>query len=42
VKDRPPEIKAEEFTQEIPYGSMAWRLKQHNEKMELVKDDGWD
>ena len=42
VKDRPPEIKAEEFSQEIPHGSMAWRMKQHSEKMELVKDDGWD
>ena len=42
VKDRPPEIKAEEFSQVIPHGSMAWRLKQHSEKMELVKEDGWD
>ena len=42
VKDRPSDIKTEERDQGIPYGSMAWRLKQHDEKMELSKNDGWD
>ena len=41
-KDRPAEKKSEEYTQDIPYGSMAWRLKERGKKLESIKDDGWD
>jgi len=42
VGDRPAEVKAEEFVKDLPYGSMAWRLKEHENKLQLTKDDGWD
>jgi len=40
--DRPPENKAdaEEFDQ-IPYGSMAWRLKKYDDKLTANINDGW-
>ena len=42
VKDRPKTkvVKDLEFEDEIPYGSMAWRFKQKEDRLALQKD-GW-
>lgn len=44
VKDRPPSgvPEVEEFRKEIPPGSMAWRYKQHDDKIKSSADTGWD
>ena len=42
TKDRIPEKKSEDLNHKIPFGSMAWRMQEHENKLELVKDDGWD
>ena len=41
VKDRPPAPK-EEYRQEIPVGSMAWRFKAKEDKLAKLNNDGWD
>tara|TARA_R100001594_G_scaffold506_1_gene1947 strand:+ start:1500 stop:3332 length:1833 start_codon:yes stop_codon:yes gene_type:complete len=41
VKDRPSEPK-EEYRSEIPIGSMAWRFKERESRMEKLYKDGWD
>ena len=41
TKDRPVRpVEKKEFEEEIPYGSMAWRLKHHQDRLALQKD-GW-
>ena len=44
VKDRPPSAvpEVEEFRKEIPPGSMAWRYKEHEDRIKSFADTGWD
>ena len=40
--DRPPESKVDaEQNDQIPYGSMAWRLKKYDDKLTANINDGW-
>ena len=41
VKDRPTAPK-EEYRDEIPLGSMAWRFKEKESRLAKLNKDGWD
>jgi hypothetical protein len=42
-KDRPA-VSAkdrEEYVDEIPYGCLAWRMKEHEKRQSALLNDGW-
>jgi hypothetical protein len=43
AKDRPARkpVERDAFEEDLPYGCMAWRLKEHEDRLALQNNDGW-
>lgn len=43
TKDRPARkpVERDAFEEDLPYGCMAWRLKEHEDRLALQNNDGW-